>query len=296
MDLSHIALVFLILFIGYLAITSYNDKRIKGLFKKDKNIKDYDSKAEYFSDSDSWTAISDEAFDSNESDRTHCGSSVFDNLNSASTNGRESMDGVLKFKKNKDVGLDILPSYDGMKGLEGFESSLAPISRSLDYNEPVYDTFNAPQTDPYAGEDFYEHGYASLLAEGYKDCPVETMRVFFSEKNIKRIQKMLRREISNRSYGKFNVTVDQNMTHVLIAMRAAMKLYAKFLPHKIVRQVKRLNEETVQYIVPDLMTNLKQQYSYIQDITNPLQPLPDPINVNQAGRNQLRSVTAVWNI
>jgi hypothetical protein len=206
------------------------------------------------------------------------------------------MDGVLKFKKNKEAGLDILPSYDGMKGLEGFESSLAPISRSLDYNEPVYDTFNAPQTDPYAGEDFYEHGYASLLAEGYKDCPVETMRVFFSEKNIKRIQKMLRREISNRSYGKFNVTVDQNMTHVLIAMRAAMKLYAKFLPHKIVRQVKRLNEETVQYIVPDLMTNLKQQYSYIQDITNPLQPLPDPINVNQAGRNQLRSVTAVWNI
>lgn len=176
------------------------------------------------------------------------------------------------------------------------DTQYAPISRSLEYNEPVYDTFNAPQTDPYAGEDYYEHGYATLLREGYKDCPPETMRVFFSETNLKRIQKMLRREIYERSYGKFKLEVDQNVNHLIIAMIAVVRLHAKFIPNKIVRQVKRLNKETIQYIAPDMMTNLKQQYSYIQDITNPLQPLPDPINVNQAGRNQLRSVTAVWNI
>ena len=195
----------------------------------------------------------------------------------------------------------ILPSYDTMKGTEHFESDFAPVARSLQYNEPVYDTFNAPQTDPYAGEDYYEHGYASLMAlnEGFKDCPPETIRVFFSEDNLKRIQKKIRREIFKRSYGKFKLKVDQNINHLLIAMIAIVRLHAKFLPTKVVRQVKRLNEETVQYIVGDggnLMSNLKQQYSYIQDITNPIQPLPDPINVNQAGRNQLRSVTAVWNI
>lgn len=192
----------------------------------------------------------------------------------------------------------LLPSFDTMRGTEHFESDFAPVVRSLEYREPVYDTFNAPQTDEYAGEDFYEHGYASLMAlnEGYKDCPPETMRVFFSEDNLKRIQKGIRREVYKRSYGKFKLKVDQNVNHLLIAMIAVVRLHAKFLPTKIIRQVKRLNEEAIQYIVPDLMTNLKQQYSYIQDITNPLQPLPDPINVNQAGRNQLRSVTAVWNI
>ena len=183
-----------------------------------------------------------------------------------------------------------------MKGEENFESLSAPVSRSLDYNEPVYDTFNAPQTDQYAGEDFYEHGYATLLAEGYKDCPTETMRLFFSEDNLKRIQKKLRREIYKRSYGKFKLNVDQDVKKLIISMRAVMLLHAKFLPKKIIRQVKRLNEETVQYIAPYMMVNLKQQYSYIQDITNPIQPLPDPINVNQSGRNQLRSVTALWNI
>jgi Family of unknown function (DUF5761) len=195
----------------------------------------------------------------------------------------------------------LLPSYDTMRGTEHFESDFAPVARSLQFGEPVYDTFNAPQTDPYAGEDYYEHGYASLMAlnEGFKDCPPETIRVFFSEENMKRIQKMIRREIHKRSYGKFKMRVDQNINHLLIAMIAIVRLHAKFLPTKIIKQVKRLNEETVQYIVGDggnLMDNLKQQYSYIQDITNPLQPLPDPINVNQAGRNQLRSVTAVWNI
>jgi hypothetical protein len=191
---------------------------------------------------------------------------------------------------------NILPSFNSMKGVENFDSLSAPVSRSLEYNEPVYDTFNAPQTDQYAGEDFYEHGNATLLAEGYKDCPPETMRVFFSEDNMKRIQKKLRREIHKRSYGKFKLKVDQDVKKLLIAMRAVMILHAKFLPKKIIRQVKRLNEETVQYIAPYMIVNLKQQYSYIQDITNPIQPLPDPINVNQTGRNQLRSVTALWNI
>lgn len=207
---------------------------------------------------------------------------------------KETVD-VLSTKPKNDK---LLPSYDTMKGTEHFESDFAPVVRSLEYNEPVYDTFNAPQTDQYAGEDFYEHGYASLMAlrEGYKNCPPETIKVFFSEDNLKRIQKKIRREVFKRSYGKFKLKVDQNVNHLLIAMIAVVRLYAKFLPTKIIRQVKRLNEETVQYIVPDLMTNLKQQYSYIQDITNPIQPLPDPINVNQAGRNQLRSVTAVWDI
>lgn len=216
----------------------------------------------------------------------------FDSVSSDSTNSSLSIESA---ESAKTVASERL-SRSHLEDVENFESDQAPVSKALQYNEPIYDTFNAPQTDQYAGEDYYENGYASLIAEGFQDCPVETMKLFFSESNLKRIQKKIRREIYNRSYGKFRLKVDQNVLHLIIAMKAVVRLYAKFLPTKIVRQVKRLNDETVQYIVPDLMTNLKQQYSYIQDITNPLQPLPDPINVNRAGRRQLRSVTAVWDI
>jgi len=37
-----------------------------------------------------------------------------------------------------------------------------------------------------------------------------------------------------------------------------------------------------------MMVNLKQHYGYLDDIKNPISPLPQPINVNHAGRVQLQ--------
>lgn len=202
--------------------------------------------------------------------------------------------------------------------------SYAPITRTLKYDYNIYDTHNTEDTPPYDefpplpnynGIDtpsyndltinisntdrssYKTSGFAHILSEGVCNNTNSAVKnLYFSPKNIERIQKKIRREIYNRSYGKFIQTTDQDTKDLNIAMMAVYKLYAKDLPTKITRQVKRLNKETVQYVIPDIMTALKQQYSYIQEIKNPIQPIPDPINVNQRGRDQLPGVADYLNI
>ena len=72
--------------------------------------------------------------------------------------------------------------------------------------------------------------------------------------------------------------------------------YAKNLPKHAVHQVKKLNKHTIQYIVPDMVTNIKQHYGYLSDIKNPINPLPQPINVNNAGRLNIPSVAQLYSL
>lgn len=175
----------------------------------------------------------------------------------------------------------------------------APLNRTLTYNdgnEPGRysmdkDAFDEAPGDPYAVEEDY---YTKLALRQWKVCPSEVATLFFSVSNIRRIQRLIRRDIYNRSYGKFRLLEDQNVLDLLLAMIVVYKWYRKDLPTQIVRQVKVLNAEAVQYITPDMMTNFKQHYGYLYDIKNPVNPIPPPINVNHAGRLQLPGVTQYY--
>lgn len=169
----------------------------------------------------------------------------------------------------------------------------APVSQTLSYDDPGYSKTNEIPNDPYNVEEDY---YAKLVMKQWQACPSKVADLYFSVTNIKRLQKQIRREIYNRSYQKFRLAEDQNVLDLLHPMRAVYELYAKDLPMKVVKQVKILNKETVQYIAPDMMTNLKQHYGYLDDIKNPINPLPQPINVNQAGRHQLEGVAQLYGI
>jgi hypothetical protein len=83
---------------------------------------------------------------------------------------------------------------------------------------------------------------------------------------------------------------------LLQAMIVVYRRFRKDLDYQVIRQVKVLNEETIQYVSPDILTNLKQHYDYLDDIKNPIRPLPQPINVNHAGRTQLAGVAYVYGI
>jgi hypothetical protein len=177
----------------------------------------------------------------------------------------------------------------------------APVNRTLTYNETnepgrySMDRENLGDApgDPYAVEEDY---YTKLALRQWKICPSEVAALYFSVKNIKRIQKLIRREIYNRSYGKFRLNEDQNVLDLLVAMVIVFEWYGKSLPTQVVRQVKVLNAETVQYVAPDMMTNFVQHYGYLYDIKNPVNPIPPPINVNNAGRLQLPSVAQLYGI
>ncbi len=124
----------------------------------------------------------------------------------------------------------------------------------------------------------------------------EVGKIFFSEENLKRIQKMLKREIYNKTKGVFRLDDDQDESDLIVAMRAVYYEHAKFLPYKIVKQVKDLNRKLLEYITPDVITEIKQSYGYIQEINQPIKPIARPINVNNAGRRTLPGLTTAWGL
>jgi len=124
----------------------------------------------------------------------------------------------------------------------------------------------------------------------------EVGKMFFSNENMRRIQKMIKREVLNKTKGVFRLDTNQDESDLLVAMRGLYSDQGKFLPFNTVRQVKELNRKLMEYIIPDIITQVKQSYSYIQEINQPIKPLTRPINVNNAGRKALPGLSTVWGI
>jgi hypothetical protein len=122
----------------------------------------------------------------------------------------------------------------------------------------------------------------------------ELSRMFFEEENMNRIQKKLKVVVYERSHGKFKLEEDQDMSDLIVVMRYIYLEHCKNLPTQIVRQIKLLNDKVVEYIVPDLLTNIKQYYGYIRDISQPITPIMRPMGTTNAGRRTLPSYTTLW--
>lgn len=122
----------------------------------------------------------------------------------------------------------------------------------------------------------------------------EVSRLFFSGENIKRIQKKIKVEVYERSQGKFKLVEDQDESDLIVVMRAVYFDNCRNLEHNPIRQVKQLNDKVVEYIVPDMLTNIRQYYGYIRDISSPITPPMRPIGTTSAGRRLIPSYTTMW--
>ena len=118
--------------------------------------------------------------------------------------------------------------------------------------------------------------------------------VFFCPENIARLQKQIKKEIFIRSNGKYKLTIDQNETDLLVVMRAVYISDALNSPYKIVHQVKELNHRTIERIIPEMLSMIKQDQKYLDELDKPINPIPRPINVSRAGRLSLPSVTSTF--
>ncbi len=134
-----------------------------------------------------------------------------------------------------------------------------------------------------------------VVLKGVMECS-KLSDLFFSDKNITRIQKKMKVEVYNRTKGQYLLEAEQDKTKLSLIMRNMYLEYALNQPKNLVRQVKRLNKLTVDAVVPGMITNIKQYYGYIKDINQPLQPMNRPVNMNSAGRNSLPSFTTTWGI
>lgn len=123
-------------------------------------------------------------------------------------------------------------------------------------------------------------------------------RAFFSKKNVKELQCKIKQSIYNETKGKVILEEDLDETDLLISMRAMYLQEGRYIPEDkyIPFQVKKLNIQVINYIVPDIITNIKQQYYYIKEINSPIKTLDRPINDNTKGRKLLQSTFINWNL
>jgi len=132
----------------------------------------------------------------------------------------------------------------------------------------------------------------TLLQGTYTPTPLGEL--FFSYKNIKRIQDAIKREILIKSNGKYRLVTDQDESDLLVVMRAVYITDAINSPYKIVHQVKELNRCVLRRIIDEMISNIKQNEEYLKVIDKPIEPIPLPVNVSRAGRLSLPSVTTTF--
>ena len=132
----------------------------------------------------------------------------------------------------------------------------------------------------------------SLLKGIYQPTPLGEL--FFSQENINRIQKMIKYEVFVRTNGKYKLEIDQNESDVLIVMRDIYITCGKNLPYKVIHQVKELNHRTIEKIIPDMISMIKQDDEYIKQLDKPLDPIPLPVCMSSKGRISLPSVTTTF--
>lgn len=173
-------------------------------------------------------------------------------------------------------------------------------------NSNLYNEVNASNSNAYKPTNYYWSDYSqdqnnwatensiqkSLLKGVYQPTPLGEL--FFTQENINRIQKIIKYEVFVRTNGKYKLEVEQNESDLLVVMRDIYITCGKNMPYQLVRQVKELNHRTVEKIIPDMITMIKQDDAYIQQLDKPIDPIPLPVCVNSKGRISLPSVTTTF--
>lgn len=122
----------------------------------------------------------------------------------------------------------------------------------------------------------------------------ELSKIFFSDENFVRLQRMIKNAVYERTNKQFRLDIDQEQRDLYLIMRAVYFEYARYLPGQLIRQVKKLNIKVIDEAVPEIITSIKQEYGYLKEINKPIDPIPRPINTSNAGRKSLASTSTAY--
>lgn len=179
--------------------------------------------------------------------------------------------------------LNSTPNYGGFT-----QDNIGCNSENASYSmSPITHTTNTHKT-------YHDSRDINMVSKLVRCESSDLMKEFFSESNMKRLQKTIKTEVYKRSDGRFRISVDQDKQDLILAMEGIYAEHGRNLPTGIVRQTKFLNKKLIGDIIPGILTAIKQYYGYMKDISTPIQPIPRPMNVNNAGRQELPSITTLW--
>lgn len=178
-----------------------------------------------------------------------------------------------------------------------YASYYEPYNEKLTQNTTQFD-FNSIKYSPFSNEIYQEHKpfNSTTTTVGMKNVFVDDPvgEIFFSPANIHRIQKQIKKSIYENTNHKYMLEEDQDESDIIVTMRAMYQEHGKYRKDAPIRQVKTLNKKVVEFVVPDMITEIKQYYGYLKDINEPLKPIARPMNVCNAGRRTLPSITTTW--
>jgi hypothetical protein len=112
-------------------------------------------------------------------------------------------------------------------------------------------------------------------------------QVYFSPMNLQKVQNKVRYNVYKISKGEYQIG-EQDETQLQIVMRSIYLQYSRNLDTDIPKQIEKLNEITSDYLVPKIVSNIKQYLKYLNDKNTPYKIMEHPQNVSNAGEKHLR--------
>lgn len=131
-----------------------------------------------------------------------------------------------------------------------------------------------------------EHFQKTAIAHTIQNNDLSNL--FFSQDNINAIQQGIRYKVFKNS-GDKHIISNQSETEIKIVMRSIYLQYSRNLPYDIINQVKDLNKKVLDYIVPQILREIKQYLYYKQDISTQPIPLERSKHISSAGTKILYS-------
>lgn len=112
-------------------------------------------------------------------------------------------------------------------------------------------------------------------------------RYFFSRDNIDLLQKAIVFNVNKRLRNE-NIDVQigkQSEDNLHVVMRAMYLQEGRNVDCRLKEQIKMLNGKVLEFVIPNIITNVRQYAGYIKDISNPVPTIPRPIDVSSRRNN-----------
>ena len=111
--------------------------------------------------------------------------------------------------------------------------------------------------------------------------------LYYDKRNISLIQKMLIKQVFQQSNGEYLIE-NQNPQDLMVVMMYIYSMYSQNLPYNIGQQISDLNTRVVNEITPDIISQLKMNDSYYDDVFGEKKILDLPKNMSNKGLHCMR--------
>lgn len=116
--------------------------------------------------------------------------------------------------------------------------------------------------------------------------------IYFCTSNVNVLQDGIRYKVWKET-GERYVIGKQSDQELRIVMRSIYYQYAKHLPNDVVGQVRDLNAKVIEWVVPEILSNLRQYEKYRQDASQLPMPMERGPLLTQKGTKTLELKTFI---